>query len=97
MLNDPLFVEAAEHLARQLVSSGFTSDDEIVNQAVQISLQRLPLAEDRQLLKQLLSTARSRPTTRSQDETRSSEERELAAWKNVASTLLNLEEFIIRE
>ena len=97
LLNDPLFVEAAEHLARQLVSSGFTSDDEIVNQAVQISLQRLPLAEERQLLKQLLSTARSRPTTRSQDETRSSEERELAAWKNVASTLLNLEEFIIRE
>jgi hypothetical protein len=97
LLNDPTFTEAAEHLARQLVTSQFTDDDERVNRAVQLCLSRVPGEEERRLLKQLLSTARLRFNSVSSENAVSAEDGELTAWTQLARTLLNLEEFIIRE
>ena len=92
LLNEPTFTEAAEGLANRLINSHFTNDDDAVNWAFEASMTRAPTDDERRLLIGLLNTVRSRLSSST-----TKEAAELNAWKQLARTIVNLEEFIVRE
>ena len=97
LLNDPMFTEAANAIAREIVSSRLENDDQRVNRMFQLCLTRLPDAHERKLLNQVLNRARSPLTEGTSGKTRSAENVERLAWTQLAQTILNLEEFVVRE
>lgn len=90
LLNDPTFVECAEALARRAVAAA-PNDDARLDRAFRVCLGRAPTAEERQVLAEMLATSRAR------GDQANAAAAELAAWAQVARTLLNLDEFITRE
>ena len=102
LLNDPTFTEAAEHLARELLASECSSEAARVDLAVQLCLSRPPTDEERTVLRELLrrirrGTGDATPTSGSQSDVTLVEANERTAWTELARTLLNLEEFLVRE
>ena len=97
LLNDPMFTEAADAFAREIISSRLENDDFKVNRMFQLCLSRLPDDHERKLLNQVLSHARSRSTEVATGRSLSADSAELLAWTQLAQTILNLEEFVVRE
>ena len=97
LLNDPMFTEAADAIARNIVSCSLESDDQRVSRMFQACLSRLPDNNERELLHQVLSHARFRLTDEASGRSRSAKDLEIFAWTQLAQTILNLEEFVVRE
>ena len=98
ILNEPTFTEAAEKLAGQLRDRQFNRDHDAIEFAFETCVSRKPNGEELQLLDQILNTARSRFTlTTSGGSSESKDTAELAAWTQLTRTIINLEEFIVRE
>jgi hypothetical protein len=91
LLNDPTFVECAETLGRRLAGPGPADDAARLDRAFRLCLGRAPAAPECELLTDVLRSARSRSAAGKAGSA------ELAAWTQVARTLLNLDEFITRE
>jgi mono/diheme cytochrome c family protein len=86
LLNDPVFVEAAQALAARLDREVGSDPAKRIDYAFELCLSRLPDPGEREQLLRYYDAQRSRP---GKDET--------AAWTAVSSILLNLDEFITRE
>jgi len=97
LLNEPTFMEASKSLAHQLFSRRFARDEDAVTDAFERCLTRKPSEEEFQLLQQVLQTVRSRLAMTSKSTAESKDATELAAWVQLARTIINLEEFIVRE
>ena len=106
-LNDPVFVEAAQALARKIVSEGGQSDASRLEFAYRLLLSRGPSAAESPRLIRLLADARA---GFSSDRERAlkmatdpigplpngGDSIELASWSSVANVLLNLDEVLMR-
>ena len=75
LLNDPVFMEAAEALARRVESADFRTS---LQKAYLLTLSREPREDEAARLEAYLKTPD-------------------ATWTGLASILLNLDEFIVRE
>ncbi|MBI1916972.1 MAG: PSD1 domain-containing protein [Planctomycetes bacterium] len=91
LLNDPTFVECAESLARRLIGNGPGTDNDRIDRAFRLCLGRTPVALERKLLTDVLTTARARFAASNAKVV------ERAAWTQVTRVLINLDEFITRE
>ncbi len=109
-LNEPVFVDAARHLALLALSEPAPADGERIAFVFRQVLSRRPERDERAELGALLSRLRSRFRSRSGTararalagfaagpETGPARARELAAWTGLARTVLNLDEAITRE
>ncbi len=104
LLNDPVFVEAAQALARRLATECPGDDPGArIDHAVRLTLNRTPDAAERTLLRSLLDSARA--TFESDPAAAGALLGEApaapagaarAAWVAVARALLNLDEFVTR-
>jgi hypothetical protein len=113
LLNDPVFVECAQGLARRIVRETPTTADAParVKHAVELCLGRAPTSSESAALVELYQTqlalGRADPAAAKQlagdvqsadkSDARPTAAEELAAWVVVGRTLLNLDEFITRE
>ena len=88
LLNDPVFVEAAQALAHRILVEAPPSFEARLARACQLTLARQP--EPREI-------ARLRRYYEQQAGLASPNSKALAPWTGVASVLLNLDEFIVRE
>ncbi len=91
LLNDPVFVETAEGLARRVISEGIDrSVDERIDYMFQLCTARIPTEREHRALRDLYDA-----------QTPSSEkpavEKELATWKSLATVALNLHETITKD
>ncbi len=89
LLNDPVFVECAEHLGRELQQMSSLSPGERIGLAIQRCLGRDGSAVELDRLELFLRSQ--------QDDEERSTALEQAAWTAVARVLLNLDEFMTRE
>lgn len=96
-LNDPVYFEAARHLARQIVSLQ-SSDEEKLARAYQLTMRQLPGKDKLRLLKELhaemISHYQQKP-----GEAKiliGKQDAQLAAMVVVANTLLNMDEFLVK-
>lgn len=110
-LNEPIFVECARHLARQILADGGATDETRVTYAFRRVLARPPSREEKRELLALLQRERQRiadgwlnPADLADvkpDELKSRPDRtsptQLAAYTIVARVLLNLDETITKE
>ncbi|MBM3844665.1 MAG: DUF1553 domain-containing protein [Verrucomicrobia bacterium] len=104
LLNDPVFLEAAQALAARVLEDGGVSTSDRIRYAIRRCLGRSPTSDEIETLEGLLEeqTAdfRSRPGEAARflgREFPESEGIERAAWTVVSRALLNLDEFISRE
>ncbi len=103
LLNDPVYVEAAEALARRVLTERSTVDvDRKIDYAFQLCTARTPSVDERNTLRDLLETqisinnASDRNAKKATDLPAGISESELAAWYTVAATVINLHETITR-
>jgi hypothetical protein len=106
-LNDPVFFEAAQAVARRIVVEGGRETKERVAHAFRLCLTRPPTPRESDRLEQLYAQARNRFTSQP-DHARSiattpigpvpagMDPVDLAAWTIVSNTLLNLDEIIAK-
>jgi hypothetical protein len=102
LLNDAVFVEAAQALARRVLSEK-AGDAERLSHAMRLCVGRTPTPAEGERLAKLLATFRE--LSASADAAKlvgdhkpaGVELREAAAWVALARTLLNLDEFVTRE
>ena len=104
LLNDPVFVEAAQALAARTLHEAPTQFASRVQHAFQLVLTRLPspreqdwLAEYYQKQLQALEKEPAMATALAPSDAAGATPTEAAAWTAVSSVLLNLDEFITRE
>ncbi|MDG1894662.1 MAG: PSD1 and planctomycete cytochrome C domain-containing protein [Fuerstiella sp.] len=103
LLNDPVYVEAAGALARRVLNQRSMDDvDRKIDYMFQLCTARMPSVDERNTLRDLLETQISinnasgtKPTNPS-DLPAGVSEFELAAWQNIASTVINLHETITK-
>ncbi|MFO0844851.1 MAG: PSD1 and planctomycete cytochrome C domain-containing protein [Gemmataceae bacterium] len=106
-LNDPVFFEAAQALARRVVADGGRDVKERTRFAFRLCLTRLPTGSETERLEKLYESARARfaaqPAHAESIATRpmgpvpaGMDAVELAAWTIVGNTLLNLDETIAK-
>jgi cytochrome c553 len=108
-LNEPLFVEAAQALARRTLTEGGSTDGDRLSYAFRLTTARTPTDAEADVLLQLLAKqdrrladgwlsagelAGIKPTSTLPPDTTP---RRLAAWTAVARVLLNLDETITKE
>ena len=110
-LNEPLFVESAQALARRTLTSGGTTDQDRVAYAFRLCTSRRPTAEETAVLVELLNkqdqriadgwvTAQEFAGLRSAVKSAlppNTTPKQLAAWTVVARVILNLDETITKE
>ncbi len=84
LLNDPVYVEAAEAFARRIAKEAVGDSAAKIEWAFRTALTRVPDEAERQLLLSAFETVRAESKS------------EAAAWKEVAVILLNLHESICR-
>lgn len=107
LLNDPTFIEAARSLAQRIVEEGGTTPSERVTWAYQAVVSHPPEPEIVDVLvdlyrkhqahyQQAVNEAASLQSTGNAEAPASTNVSELAAWTNVARTLLNLHEATTR-
>ena len=103
LLNDPVYVEAADALARRVLTERSSVDvDRKIDYAFQLCTARTPSADERNTLRDLLETQISINTASSPNATTATDlpagidESELAAWRTMATTVINLHETITR-
>ncbi len=106
-LNDPVFVECAQAMARRTVSEGGGSDDSRLQWLVQTCMCRAATSAEVDRLGRLLAESR---TTFKADADRATklatlplgplaagqDAAEIAAWTTVANVVMNLDEFVMR-
>jgi mono/diheme cytochrome c family protein len=106
-LNDPVYIEAAQALARKIVTSGGASPAERVQYAVQTCLSRPATADEVGRLVQLFERSRAKFQTQPEAARKLASEplgslpkamdpAELAAWTVVGNVLLNLDEALMK-
>ena len=100
LLNDPVYVEAAQALAERM--QGGPPDqslDSRIDAMFQLCTARLPNAQERATLRELYveQLAASRQRSEKQDSDAPNSAAELAAWSSVATVLLNLHETITKD
>ncbi len=107
LLNDPIFVEAARVFATQLVGDTAITDNERIENAFQLALQRSPSIDETTVLIELLTRQRTHYLEHPSDAMslvsigqalppRADIAPEVAAWTAVARAILNLHEFLNR-
>ena len=104
LLNDPIFFEAAQAMARQSLKRNDLSDEERLDQVVQQAVSRPATETELQILAEYLTDQR-RAMHESPDNAAEIApqpvagipQTELAAWTGVCSVVLNLHEFLTRE
>ncbi len=105
LLNDPVFVECAQNLGRELAELGAVSDEQWISAAFERVLSRPAMPEELERLKLLAEHQRRLLQDISSDEVQNliggprneSDPREQATRVLVARSLMNLDEFITRE
>lgn len=95
VMNDPVYVECASALARQMVSASDDESERLVD-GFRRATCRTPTGAEIALLRDLLEDARRDFESRPEDAVTFAGEPELAAWCVVASVLLNLDEALTR-
>jgi hypothetical protein len=105
-LNDPAYVEAAQALARKIMSCDAESLDACLDFAFRTCLSRLPRTEERSRLKELFQTevdhyskaqaAAEKMAFGEKKPTGNIDASKAAAWTVVANVLLNLDETITK-
>jgi hypothetical protein len=89
LLNDPVFVEAAQALARRVLDELPDADDAArLTRAFRLCVARAPRPAELAILRELLADQRAAR--------RGQRDSDLSAWTDVASALLNLDETITR-
>ncbi len=103
LLNDPVYVEAALAFGKRILNEGGKTTDERITFAFRLCLARTPTARERELLKTIhhRSLARYQENPKSartlvQSAARDIDPAEWAAWFQVATVLLNLDEAITK-
>jgi hypothetical protein len=104
LLNDPVFFEAAEALARRAGTASAADDAQRIASIVRRTLSRPPTAAEIQHLQSFLADQRellredtARIEKLAPQPVAGVEPSELAAWTCVCSVVLNLHEFITRD
>ena len=102
LLNDPVFIEAAQTLTYRILNSGNDSFDKRLNYAFQLSLGRTPNTIERQRLRRYVDEQAATITEGEVAQlfpmiVEGIGPSRAAAWVGVSSILLNLDEFITRE
>lgn len=102
LLNDPVFFEAAQALARRILRERRGSDQSRLEHAYCLALSRPPKAEESKRMLDYLSMQQEIfvadvPAASELSSVDSPESASVAAWVMVASVLLNLDEFVNRE
>ncbi|HAW30208.1 MAG TPA: hypothetical protein DCY03_19145, partial [Planctomycetaceae bacterium] len=92
LLNDPVYFEAARHLAKRILSEEQGNLEEQLRYTFRLCLSREPLEPELKRLKLLYQQERNQS-----EESEGMISKEEAAWTVVASVLLNLHEFITRD
>jgi len=103
-LNDPVYVEAAQALARRLVREGGASAADKVRYAFRLCLARTPSDDEAARLAALYSRSRERFSKKPDDARKLAGEPQVgrgdavdfAAWTTVANVMINLDEFLMR-
>ncbi len=105
-LNDPVFIETHQAMARRIVKDGGDSFEDRLKFAFQVCLARDPYAKDLATLKTLFESALnsyqndSEQALKMAGETSLSDEpadqATLAAWTTIVSVVMNLDEFLMR-
>ena len=90
LLNDPVFVEAADALAHRLLQDPRAGFEDRFGRLSSWCLNRLPLASETELARRFHSAQRERFEARGGDAER-------AAWRELGRAVLSLDEFITRE
>ncbi|MCC6536004.1 MAG: DUF1553 domain-containing protein [Bryobacterales bacterium] len=85
LLNDPIFVEAARHLAQRALREGGSTPETRLAFAFRLATGRAPDAEDAAILRRTFDTLRA-----------ANPNDELAAYAALASVILNLDEVITK-
>lgn len=100
MLNDPVFVEAAEALAIKMMNFETENLEERLAYGYELVLFRTPAAEQLEILKRFYSKAlkvyQNDPEAVNQLVAQKKSKVELASMINIASVLLNLEEVLVK-
>ena len=107
-LNDPVYVEAAQALARRMADHGNDDIAAAIRHGYRCALSRTPLPHEEQRLRALYEQSLARYAddhhiaaemigTSSADEVTESKSAQLASLTVVANVLMNLDEFIIRD
>jgi hypothetical protein len=102
-LNEPLFLEAAQALARKTLAEGGSTDRARLDYAARRVLARVPTAEEAKILLALLEKERQRFALRVPESTfdpkafSGAADADAAPWTAVARVLLNLDEAITKE
>jgi hypothetical protein len=109
-MNEPIFVEAAQALARRVLREAATFDSARADYAFRLCTSRQPTAAERASLLKLLASRRDRlklgklkaidvafsPLTKAADLPADATPNDLAAWTIVARVLLNLDETVTK-
>ncbi|MBL8817620.1 MAG: PSD1 domain-containing protein [Planctomyces sp.] len=106
LLNDPVFFEAAEAMARQVLREDHQSDRERISALVVRALARPATDDELDVLMNYLNDQKQLVNSSLPDQTETElsgtdrtvvDERELRVWAGVCSVILNLHELITRE
>ena len=100
LLNDPVFLEAAELLALRVLRDGPASNKDRIQQAAQLVLSRNATPVEIERLSQYLDQQRTlfaKEKTLPVHAIPGIDRAEHAAWTGLASVLMNLDEFVTRE
>ncbi|MBC8291032.1 MAG: DUF1553 domain-containing protein, partial [Planctomycetes bacterium] len=103
LLNDPIFIESARHLAVRVLTETEVATASRINQLFEICLSRRATKQEQVIVESLLTrqwetlTAAQASALLGQKTPATAAEIELAAWTVVCRAVLNLDEFITRE
>jgi len=103
-LNETLFMESAQALARRVIEEGGKSDRDRIDYAFRLCVTRKPSADEQQELLAFLDRQQTRfadgwlePKKLSEKVPPGSSPTQVAAWTAVSRVLLNLDETITKE
>ena len=104
LLNDPVFFEAAQAMARATLSQPAMNDRDRLQWVFHRAVSRVPTDSEAEMLQEylieqrrLLSADASAAERLAPVEIEKTERAELAAWTGLCSVVLNLHEFIVRD
>jgi hypothetical protein len=105
LLNDTMFVECAQALARRIVEEEKSGTQERIRHTFRLCLARAPTPEEQAVLgglfEELLRSSKANPEAAAKligkEKPRGVATAEAAAWVAMARALLNLDEFVTRE
>jgi hypothetical protein len=104
-LNNDTFTEAAQALAKRVLTEGGSSDISKLTYGLRLCIARVPSAEEIQSFEQLLNSAREYYRSHTEDAklltsrhtVEATDSAENAAWITTMRMIMNLDEFIVRD